>query len=133
MNLAKKKLLATKVLKVGKARVIFDENRLDEIKEAITKQDIKDLYKSGVIKIRERKGRKKVEKRKKRGEGKRKKILKNRKENYVIITKKLRKHIKELKKQGRIDKKIYQDLRKKISAKRFASKTQLKEFLKEKK
>ena len=58
----KKKVLASKVLKVGKGRIIFDINRLDEIKEAITKQDIRDLHSQGAIKIREIKGRGKIKK-----------------------------------------------------------------------
>ena len=53
MNLRKKKILAAKALKVGKERIIFLKPRLEEIKEAITKQDIKDLYKEGAIKIKE--------------------------------------------------------------------------------
>lgn len=132
MNLAKKKQLAARALKVGKGRIVLDEDRLDEIKDAITKQDINELYKSGAIKIREKKGRRKIEKRKrKRGAGKIKKKLKRRKQKYVRITRKLRGHVKELKKQGIINREIYYDLRKKIKARTFASKNQLKEFLKE--
>ncbi len=40
MNLSKKKLLAVKTLRVGKERITFSPSRLDEIKEAITKQYI---------------------------------------------------------------------------------------------
>ena len=43
MNLTKKKELAAKVLKVGKNRIIFVEEHLSEIKEAITRFDIADL------------------------------------------------------------------------------------------
>ncbi len=43
MNLRTKKELAAKALKVGKERIVFVEARLDEIKEAITKQDMRDL------------------------------------------------------------------------------------------
>ena len=59
MQLAKKKELASKVLKVGKNRVVFVESSLPEIKEAITRQDILDLRKSGAIQIKEVSGRKK--------------------------------------------------------------------------
>lgn len=132
MNLAKKKQLAAKVLKVGKGRIILDETRLNEIKEAITKQDMRDLYKSGAIKIKEKKGRRKGEKRKiRRGEGKVKKRVKGRKQDYVRMTRKLRSYIKELKKQKRIDNKNYRELRGKIATRIFTSKAQLKEFLKE--
>ena len=62
-NLAKKKQLAAKTLNVGKARIVFLPSRLDEIKEAITRQDILDLHKSGAITIRDIRGRKKIERR----------------------------------------------------------------------
>jgi len=43
MNLATKRRIAAEVLKVGKGRVWFDSDRLSEIKEAITKADIRRL------------------------------------------------------------------------------------------
>jgi len=49
MNLGKKKLLAARTLKVGKARIFFVDSRKSEIKEAITKQDIRDLKQDGAI------------------------------------------------------------------------------------
>ena len=41
MNLSKKKKLAAKTLGVGKGRLQFKQENLNEIKEAITRQDIK--------------------------------------------------------------------------------------------
>lgn len=68
MNLKKKKQLAAKTLKVGKERILFLGPRIEEIKEAITKQDIRELKKDGAILIKEIKGRKKIIKsRSKRG------------------------------------------------------------------
>ncbi len=52
MNLRKKKALAARTFGVGLSRIEFLEPRLDEIKEAITKQDIRDLYKDGAIRIK---------------------------------------------------------------------------------
>ena len=130
MKLDKKKELAAKTLKVGKGRICFDTENLAEIKEAITKQDIRDLTKQGIIKIKLVKGRKKIKKRKtKRGAGKIKKRIKRRKQEYVKITRKLRGYIKELKKQNKIEKEEYRELRKKIRARVFKSKAQLKEYL----
>ena len=60
MNLSKKKSLAVKTLKVGKDRIVFLKPRLDEIKEAITKQDIRELQKEGAIIVKGIKGRKRV-------------------------------------------------------------------------
>ena len=74
MNLLKKKELSARTLKVGKERVIFVKARLNEIKEAITKQDIRDLRKEGAILLKEIRGRKTKEGRKRRrGPGKIKK------------------------------------------------------------
>jgi large subunit ribosomal protein L19e len=130
MKLDKKKELAAKTLKVGKGRICFSIENLAEIKEAITKQDIRDLAKQGIIKIKLVKGRKKIKKRKtKRGPGKIKKRIKRRKQEYVKITRKLRGYIKELTKQEKIEKEEYRELRKKIRARTFKSKAQLKEYL----
>lgn len=130
MNLRNKKQLAAKVLKVGKNRIHFDSGKFPEIKEAITRQDIKDLHKEGIISIKPVKGRKKIKRRKtKRGPGKIKKKVNKRKQTYVKITKKLRKYSKELKSCGIISNKLYRELRKKIRMRAFRSKAHLREYL----
>ena len=129
-ELRKRKALASKVLGVGKNKIIFDSSKLAEIKEAITKQDIRDLYEAGIISIREQRGRKKHEKRTTRkGPGKTKRKVKTRKSDYVIITRKLRRYIKELKIQGKLDAATFLDLRKKIRARTFKTKANLREHL----
>ena len=134
MNLIRKKMLAAKVLKVGKGRIVFVEEHLDEIKEAITRMDILDLRKSGAIRIREVGGRKKIVKRKnRRGVGKVKKQAKNRKAEYVIITRKLRKLVRGLVRSGKIDREENREVRKQIRARQFKSKRHLKESLEEEK
>jgi large subunit ribosomal protein L19e len=131
MNLKKKKNLAAKTLNVGRERIVFLKPRLDEIKEAITKQDIKDLYKDGAIKIKEVKGRRKVQiNSSRKNPGKIKKRIKKRKQEYMIITRKLRKYSAELKKQGKISKEELIEIRKRIKNRHFKSKSQLKEQLK---
>jgi len=133
MNLANKKVLAAKVLKVGKNRIYFNIENLSEIKEAITRQDIKDLHEAGAIQIKEVSGRKKVEKRKhRRRTGKIKKKVNNRKQEYVIITRKLRTFLKYLLKTGSVDKKTYKETRKQIRARKFKSKRNLKEAMEKK-
>ncbi|MBT96520.1 MAG: 50S ribosomal protein L19e [Candidatus Pacearchaeota archaeon] len=131
MNLKKKKELSRKTLKVGKERIIFLKSRLNEIKEAITKQDIRDLKKEGAIIIKVKKGRRKNKnKRKKRSIGNIRKKVNKRKQEYVIMTRKLRKYIDELKKQGKLSNEKFSDIRKRIRNKAFRSKTHLKEYLK---
>ncbi len=133
MNLANKKELAAKVLKVGKNRIFFNPENLGEIKEAITRQDISDLHKAGAIQINEVSGRKKIEKKKnRRRTGKIKKKVNNRKQEYVIITRKLRLFLKYLLKTGSVDKETYRETRKQIRARKFKSKRHLKESMEEK-
>ena len=57
MNLRKKKILAARLLKVGKDRIKFVSERITEIKEAITKQDIRDFVKENIIVVKELRGR----------------------------------------------------------------------------
>jgi len=125
-KLDKRKELASKVLKVGKRRIQFDSEKLAEIKEAITKQDIRDLNEAGIINVKEKSGRKTIVKRKtRRGPGKIKKKVSKRKQEYVKMVRKQRYYIKELKKQERIDPEEYRSLRKKIRARTFKTKAHL--------
>jgi large subunit ribosomal protein L19e len=130
MNLGKKKSLAVRTLDVGRARIVFLKSRLEDIKEAITKQDIRDLKADGAILVTEVCGRKKVEKRKrKRGVGKIKKKVNTRKRDYVIMTRSLRKYTEEMKKQGKISLDEKKDIRKKIRNKKFKSKANLRDYI----
>ncbi len=129
MNLGKKKKLAERTFKVGKDRIVFLKSGLEDIKDAITKQDMRDLQKMGVIIIKKRKGRKKVGKGRKRTVGNVRKRPKKRKQQYVKITRKLRGYVSELKKQGKISGEEARDLRKKIRNKSFRNKSHLKEHI----
>ena len=66
MQLNKKKELAARTLKVGKGRIVFNKERLSDIKEAITKQDIRELLRDKAIIITAIQGRRKIVKRKTR-------------------------------------------------------------------
>lgn len=128
MKLEGKKELAARALNIGKARIIFNKERLDEIKEAITKNDIKDLLKGKAIKIKEKQGRKKKEKRRtRRRVGSIKKKVNKRKQEYIKLTRKLRTHIKYLKDKGILPNSEYIALRKEIRAKAFRNLTHMKE------
>ncbi len=134
MNLSKKKALAVKTLKVGKARIVFVTSRLEDIKEAITKQDIKDLQKEGAIIVKNVKGRKKnLKKKARRSTGNIKKKVKKRKKEYVIMTRKLRKYVKELRNHGKLSLEESQDIRKKIRNKYYKSLGNLKENIRREK
>ncbi len=128
MKLEKKKEFAAEVLGVGEGRIIFNQNRIDELKEAMTRQDIKDLFTEGAIMIRDIKGRKKVERRKRRRRmGSIKQPIRRKKERYMIITRKLRKYLSELRKAEKITEEQFTTLRKEIKASAFKDKAHLKE------
>ena len=130
MNLGKKKELVARTLGVGKSRITFVEARKEDIKEAITKQDIRDLVKDGAILIGNVKGRTKVSKRKRaRGVGKIKKKVKTRKQDYVIMTRKLRRIVAEMKKQGTLSPEEIKEIRNRIRNKMFKSKAHLNEYI----
>jgi large subunit ribosomal protein L19e len=130
MNLRKKKELAARTFGIGKNRIVFLKPRLNEIKEAITKQDMKDLQKDGAIIIKPVKGRRKVEKiKRKKGPGKVRNKVNKSKRKYVILTRKLRKHAGGLLRQGRISKEELKQIRIKIRNKEFRNKGHLIENL----
>ena len=132
MQLNKKKELAARTLKVGKGRIVFNKERLDEIKEAITKQDIKELKQSGAIMINEISGRRNLsdKKRKTRRRVGSIKIKVNKKKAiYMAITRKLRIFLSELRKKKIVTSDEYLKLRKEIRAHSFKSKANFKERL----
>jgi len=130
VNLAKKKELAKRTLNVGKERIEFLKSRLEDIKEALTKQDIRDLKKDGAILVKEIKGRRKVKKKKTRKSvGNIRKKVKTRKQDYVIMTRKLRRYVAEMKKQGKLSPEEIKDIRNKIRNRVFKSKAHLKTYI----
>ncbi|RLG91075.1 MAG: 50S ribosomal protein L19e [Candidatus Hecatellales archaeon] len=56
MSLKSQRMIAAKILKVGKNRVWIDPERIDEVETAITRSEIERLIKDGVIKAKPVKG-----------------------------------------------------------------------------
>jgi large subunit ribosomal protein L19e len=129
MNLRNKKELAAKTLGVGKSRIVFSESRLSEIKEALTKQDIKDLKKDGAILVKEIRGRKKNFKKTRKSTGNIRKKVNKKKQEYVKLTRKLRRYTAEIKKQGGLIRDEVKLIRIKIRNRLFKSKANLKEYI----
>jgi large subunit ribosomal protein L19e len=128
MKLEKKKELVARTLDVGKARIRLNPSRLSEIKEAITKQDIRDLLASGAIIVLPGLGRKKVErKQKKRTPGKVRMRIVDTKRRYITLTRKFRSYLFTLRKTGKISEENYLKLRKEIKASVFRDINHLKE------
>jgi len=131
MNLRKKKELAAKTLGVGKNKIAFVKSRIDEIKEAITKQDVRDLFNEGAITIKPAVGRKKVTvEKKRRSIGNVRKKIKGRKRKYIILTRKLRGHLAEMGKKKAFMPEQIRGIRKKIKNKEFKNRAGFIDYLK---
>ncbi|MCD6109053.1 MAG: 50S ribosomal protein L19e [Thermoplasmata archaeon] len=118
-DLRNQRRLAAEILKCGVNRVWVDEDRMDEIAKAVTRNDIRILIKGGAITKRPEKGistgrKKKLkmqkEKGRRRGHGSRrgaKYARFPRKRRWIITIRSVRKVLKLLKEKNLIDKKIY--------------------------
>lgn len=141
MNLEKQKNLAARVLKCGKGRIWMDPERLEDISSAITGSDIRGLNKKGYIKKLPKKGisrtrkqhiAKQKKKGRRKGPGSRKGKIGTRlpkKRQWIKKVTALRKKINELEEQGKITKRVYRDLYRKISGGFFHSKSHLDIYL----
>ncbi len=144
MKLTVQKRLAAVLFKSAQDRVWFDEDRLADIKEAITKQDIKGLVNEGAIRIkplkstsRGRARKIKIQKSKglQKGSGSRKsgqnaRITK--KDRWIKKIRIQRIFLKELRDKKIIPTGIYQDLYLKSKGGFFRSKRHIKIYIEEK-
>ena len=129
MTLRMQRRIAAKVLGIGENKVWMNPLRINEIKEAITKQDILDLIKDGAIKAREITGRKAVVRRKKKGKGSKKGRVKRSKKDYMMKIRKLRKFLKLLKEKSLLDAPEIKYLRTLSKSGHFKSQRHLKEHI----
>lgn len=128
MELNKIRVLAASTLGIGKGRIVFNNARLNDIKEAMTKQDVRDLVADGSIIVSEVKGRLAKEQRKtRRRAGSIKMKPASKKRGYMILTRKLRAYLAELLNQNKITKEQFLKLRTEIKARAFKTKAHLKE------
>jgi len=142
MMLRAQKRIAGELLKCSLKRVVFDGERLEEIKEAITKADMRELIKEnairkkpvrGISKGRTRKAR--LQRAKGRGKGPGKKKGKpgaaNRKKKWRVKTRLQRKFLSELKKKTIITPKTYRNMYLKVKGGFFRSKRHIKLYIEE--
>ena len=143
MELKIQKRLSSQILKCSKNRTRFDTERLEEIKEAITKADVKGLINDraitkkpvkGISKFRARK--RKIQRRKGRQKGfgsrKGKKTSRlPRKEAWMDRIRLQRSFLKELREKSLIDKKIYRDTYRKSKGGFFRSRRHIKIYMDE--
>ncbi len=143
MRLTLQKRLAAELLKCSQKRVRIDNDRISDIKEAITKADIRGLINSGAISAIPKKGisRGKARKRqiqrskgRQRGQGKRKGTANarlSRKEVWINLIRSQRKLLTELKKNKKISTKTFRSLYLKCKGGFFRSKRHIKLYLTE--
>lgn len=143
MELKIQKRLASQIMKCSPKRVVFDNSKLEEIKEAITKADIKTLVANNVIwekpvkntsRGRARKIREQKRKGRRKGEGRKKGKSTARSPKKDIWKTKMRNQrelLKGLRNKKLISKKDYQKLYKKAKGGFFRSKRHIKMYIEE--
>lgn len=141
MNLRLQKKLASKITGVGLDKVKIDPEAKEEVEEAITKEDVRDLINEGIIRIKESRGvsrgraREDHAQRKKgrrRGQGRRrgKSSARGRKKNkWLNKVRAQRRLLKSLREEDRIKKSAYREIYDKIKGNFFRSKKHLKMYL----
>ncbi|MBY8992288.1 MAG: 50S ribosomal protein L19e [Candidatus Lokiarchaeota archaeon] len=144
MNLKPQKRMAAEILKCGKNRVYFDPYLIEDISLAITREDIRNLIKQGIIQKKYKQGisnqRKKVNHERKRkgrgrGLGKRKGTKHARspkKKKWIKRIRPIRRELKKLRDRKQITAANYRKLYKNAKGGMFTSVAQLNRFIKEK-
>ncbi|MDY6769805.1 MAG: 50S ribosomal protein L19e [Candidatus Nanohaloarchaea archaeon] len=113
-DLSSQKRMAADVLGVGESRVWIDPDRTDDVEGAITKQDIRNLVESGVIRKKQEEGTgRTVDENRTQGHGSRKGkqgARKSDKEQWTEKIRALRSRLKELRDDGDITSSQYREL-----------------------
>ena len=114
-NLSVQRRLAAKILGVGKDRIAFDPDRSEDIEDAITREDVKKLYREGAIKVKPVAGISSGRRRsRRRGPGRKKGHRVSGKESWMIQVRALRRLLKGLKAKGDLDNRTYRELYMKV-------------------
>jgi large subunit ribosomal protein L19e len=130
-NIRFQRRLAAEILGVGINRVWIDPSKESEIKQAMTKDDIRMFIQEGAIKVRPFEGvsraraREREKKERKRGPGSKKgkrTALYSRKKSWMDRIRAIRFFLRLLKERGVIDRSLYRTLYKKASGGMFDSK-----------
>ncbi|MBI4170915.1 MAG: 50S ribosomal protein L19e [Candidatus Aenigmarchaeota archaeon] len=116
-ELRSQKIMASRILNCGVTRVWINPERIADVEEAITAEDIRSLIKDGIISARQKKGasnfrKKKIQLQKKkgrrRGTGSRKGHVSGvAKRNWINRIRAIRSLLRDLKAEKKIDGKTY--------------------------
>jgi large subunit ribosomal protein L19e len=142
VNLRKKRELIARMLGIGANRVKFEPDKLDDIADSITREDLRSLVKRGTIwttKVKgTSRGRAKTKQaiRKKSGLGpgskKGKKTARmGKKSAYVTKIRSMRHHLKVLKDRNEINRQTYWSIYKKVNGGQVRSVSHLREIVKQ--
>ncbi len=143
MNLKLQKRLAAKLLKASKKRVKLDPSALHDVKEAITKRDVRELISDKLVKVVKKKGvsrarANKLQRQKakglRKGAGSRKGSFKTRlpkKEAWMNKVRIQREFLKTLKEKGVLETRNYRKLYNMVKGGFFRSKRHLKLYIEE--
>ena len=143
VNLRSKKLLVSRMCGVGLKRIKFDSDHLDDVEDAITRENIRSLITANTIKIKQitgtSRGRaqlKKIQKRKRSVKSGSKKGTKGargigKKQAYVIKVKSLRYRLKIAKDRKEITNKEFWNIYKKIGGNTIRNNAHLRTLIEE--
>ncbi len=142
VNIAKKRELVARILGVGANRIRFEPDRLEDVADSITRDNIRSLVNSGAIWTVQVKGTSRGRAIKKRavwkvhgkgpGSKKGKKTARvGKKEVYVIRVRSMRYRLKVLKERKDITNEIYRQLYKKVNGGQVRSLAHLRDLVKE--
>ncbi|HJU33817.1 MAG TPA: 50S ribosomal protein L19e [Nitrososphaera sp.] len=142
VNIAKKRELVARILRVGANRVRFEPDRLEDIADSITRENIRSLVKSGAIWTVQPTGTSRGRAIKKRsvwkihgkgpGSKKGKKTARvGKKEVYVVRTRSMRHYLKVIKERKDVSNDVYWQLYRRVNGGQVRSLAHLRELAKE--
>lgn len=142
VNIKKKRELVARILGVGANRVRFEPDKLDDIADSITREDLRSLVRRGTIWTTKIKGTSRGRARAKRAIGRKrglgpgskkgkKTARKGKKSAYVTKVRALRYHLKVLKDRNEINRQIYWSVYKKVNGGQVRSVSHLRDIVKQ--
>lgn len=142
VNIKKKRELVARILGVGANRIRFEPDRLEDVGDSITRENIRSLVDGGAIWTVQRRGtsrgrsvdKKSVWKIHGKGQGSKKgkrTARVGKKEVYVVRVRSMRYHLRVLKERKDITNEIYWNLYKKVNGGQVRSLAHLRDLVKE--
>ena len=142
MDLKSQRRMASDIMDVGENRVWMDPDQMDQIDEAITSKDIRNLIEGGAIqkkdvkgtsKARAKKNKKQKEKGRRKGHGSRKgskKARKSEKDEWMETIRALRSELKDMRDEGEVSQEQYRELYRKAKGGFFRNRKHLQNYVK---